>query len=63
MPKCPYCKKPVTLSDKPTRGAETQSVRKEVIGSVKKEVMYFCPHCECILGFGFFMGGILTGRP
>jgi hypothetical protein len=30
---------------------------------VKKEVMYSCPHCDAVLGFGFFIGGLLTGRP
>ncbi|HPC59614.1 MAG TPA: hypothetical protein PKX23_03065 [Verrucomicrobiota bacterium] len=62
MPKCPYCKKAVTLSEK-TAGSEAQPVRKEVVGTVKKEVLYSCPHCECVLGFSFFLGGVLTGRP
>jgi len=30
---------------------------------VKKEIMYSCPHCDSILGFGFFFGGLLTHRP
>jgi len=30
---------------------------------VKKEIMYSCPHCDCVLGFSFFLGGVLTGRP
>ncbi len=63
MTKCPHCKKPVTLSKKPSHSSEAQPIRKEVIGSVKKEVMYSCPHCECVLGFSFFLGGVLTGRP
>jgi hypothetical protein len=63
MAKCPYCKKPVTLSEKATQTSESHPVRKEVFGTVKKEVMYSCPHCECVLGFGFFLGGVLTGRP
>lgn len=62
MPKCPYCKKPVTLSVK-TAGSDAQPVRKEVVGKVKKEVLYSCPHCECVLSFSFFLGGVLTGRP
>jgi hypothetical protein len=40
-----------------------EEVHKDVAGLVKKEIMYSCPHCESILGFGFFLGGILTGRP
>jgi hypothetical protein len=62
MAKCPHCKKPVTLSEK-TGSSDSQPVRKEVAGKVKKEVMYSCPHCDCVLGFGFFFGGVLTGRP
>jgi hypothetical protein len=30
---------------------------------VKKEIMYSCPHCDAVLGFGFFIGGLLTHRP
>ena len=60
MAKCPYCEKPVVLN---TRGSKEQEVRKEVKGSVKKEIMYSCPHCDKVLGFGFFLGGLLTGRP
>lgn len=62
MAKCPHCSKLVTLSEK-TGSAESRPVRKEVFGKVKKEVMYSCPHCDAVLGFGFFMGGLLTGRP
>jgi len=39
------------------------AVHKDVVGFMKKEIMYSCPHCEAILGFGFFYGGLLTGRP
>ena len=62
MAKCPYCKEPVVLEAKsgPDRKNE---VIKEVTGSMKKEIMYVCPHCEMVLGFGFFFGGALTGRP
>ncbi len=63
MAKCPHCKKPVSLSAKSQSAAGELPVRKEVVGMVKKEVMYFCPHCDCILGFGFYLGGLLTGRP
>ena len=62
MPKCPHCKKPVRLSEK-AAASEALPVRKEVVGTVKKEVMYFCPHCDCVLGFSFFLGGAFTGRP
>jgi len=63
MAKCPYCKKPLVLRAKACDAANAKAVRKEVAGSIKKEVMYVCPHCDCVLGFAFFMGGLLTGRP
>ena len=63
MAKCPYCKKPVTLSDKAASTPDSRPVRKEVVGAIKKEIMYWCPHCDCVLGFGSFLGGLLTGRP
>ena len=63
MGKCPHCKKSVSLNEKSGSTSDTRPVRKEVLGTVKKEVMYSCPHCDCILGFGFFFGGALTGRP
>jgi uncharacterized protein with PIN domain len=63
MAKCPYCNKPVTLKARNSARSESRPVQKEVVGSLKKEVMYSCPHCECVLGFGFFFGGVLTGRP
>lgn len=63
MAKCPHCQKPVTLSEKTAPAAGCQPVVKEVVGKVKKEVMYSCPHCNCVLGFSFFLGGVLTGRP
>lgn len=53
MAKCPYCEKDISL----------ENVGKEVEGTIKKEVMYFCPHCKTVLGFSFFIGGALTGRP
>jgi hypothetical protein len=61
MAKCPYCQKPVKLNSK-TQG-EGAEVNREVKGRLKKEVMYSCPHCNAVLGFGFFFGGVLTGRP
>lgn len=66
MAKCPYCKQVITL-DKTRREAAdisiAEAVNKEVSGVVKKEIMYSCPHCDSILGFGFFLGGLLTARP
>ncbi|HNU50729.1 MAG TPA: hypothetical protein PKJ98_07420 [Verrucomicrobiota bacterium] len=62
MAKCPHCKKPVRLG-KEAAPSDSQPVRKEVAGTVKKEVMYSCPHCDCVLGFSFFIGGVLMGRP
>lgn len=61
MAKCPYCRKEVTLHA--TRRDERNEVEKDVDGAVKKEVMYSCPHCDCVLGFAFFIGGLATGRP
>jgi hypothetical protein len=64
MPKCPYCKQTLTLEH--TRRdtmLPTEEVNRETEGFVKKEIMYSCPHCDSILGFGFFFGGLLTGRP
>ena len=64
MPKCPYCKTDVTLEKtKRETGTVPETVHKEVSGIVKKEIMYSCPHCDSILGFGFFFGGLLTHRP
>jgi hypothetical protein len=62
MAKCPHCKEPVVLGAK-TGSDRKNEICKEVTGTVKKEVMYSCPHCDCVLGFGFFLGGKLTGRP
>jgi uncharacterized protein with PIN domain len=59
--RCPHCDQEVTLES--TRRDSTEQVHKEVEGFVKKEVMYSCPHCERILGFAFFFGGLATGRP
>ena len=61
MAKCPYCDKVVSLGQ--ATKDECRSVNKEVKGGVKKEVMYSCPHCERVLGFAFFFGGLVTGRP
>jgi hypothetical protein len=64
MAKCPYCKQAITLEKTKRESAEfTEEVHKDVSGLVKKEIMYSCPHCESVLGFGFFLGGLLTGRP
>ena len=61
MAKCPHCKKEVTLGS--ARKDESGKVQKEVEGMIKKEVMYSCPHCDSVLGFAFFFGGLGTGRP
>ncbi len=58
MAKCPYCERNVTLTPH-----TPDSLHKEVVGLLKKEVMYACPHCERVLGFTFFFGGLATGRP
>ena len=66
MAKCPYCKQVVTLDKTKRESAEIsfpEAVAKEVSGSIKKEIMYSCPNCDSVLGFGFFLGGLLTGRP
>jgi len=64
MAKCPHCKQAVTLEQtKRESGDLPDGVHKEVVGVVKKEIMYSCPHCDAVLGFGFFVGGLLTGRP
>ena len=65
MSKCPYCKKPVILK-KTRKDARDYplEVLKEAAGKVNgKQIMYSCPHCECVLGFGFFVGGISESRP
>jgi hypothetical protein len=58
---CPHCRSEVTLGD--TKQETAHEVQKDVEGLVKKEVMYSCPHCDCVLGFAFFLGGFATGRP
>lgn len=62
MAKCPYCKELVTLKSL-NRDTREDEVDREVYGTVKKEVMYSCPHCDLVLGFGSYVGGLLTGRP
>ena len=61
MAKCPHCEKPVVL--KASGMDKMNEVCKEVKGFLKKEIMYSCPHCGCVLGFGFYFGGLATGRP
>lgn len=64
MAKCPYCKQALTLEQTKREANEiVETVNKEVKGLIKKEIMYYCPHCDAILGFGFFLGGLATGRP
>jgi len=61
MAKCPFCEKSVTLE---AAGKDSnEEILKEVEGLIKREVMYFCPHCQKILGFAFFFGGRVIGRP
>ncbi len=61
MAKCPYCNETITL-DSTTKDSRDE-IQKEVDGLIKKEVMYSCPHCDKVLGFAFFFGGLATGRP
>lgn len=61
MPKCPHCEGEVTLDSTPRGGA--REVRREVKGLLKKETLYSCPHCDKVLGFAYFLGGAVTGRP
>jgi len=64
MARCPHCKQPVALGEARREIDDTpDEVHKEVVGLIKKEVMYSCPHCDAVLGFGFFLGGLATGRP
>jgi len=63
MALCPYCKTHVSLDKTLRESRDSEDVHKDVVGLVKKEIMYSCPHCESILGFGFFLGGLATGRP
>jgi len=63
MAKCPYGNKPVILGEGSRSSSEARVLREETAGNIKEEVMYVCPHCHCVLGFGFFIGGLLTGRP
>ncbi len=62
MAKCPHCDDKVTL-DSANKDEGAAEVQKDVEGFVKKEIMYSCPHCQRILGFAFFFGGLATGRP
>lgn len=61
MATCPHCEKQVTLDS--ARRDSKDEVHKQIEGTIKKEVMYFCPHCDKVLGFAFFLGGLATGRP
>ena len=61
MPLCPHCEKTVSLES--ANQENRDEIHKDVDGLVKKEVMYSCPHCDKILGFAFFFGGLMTNRP
>ncbi len=63
MAKCPYCKESLSLSQTKRESADVSEVHRDVEGLIKKEIMYSCPHCDAVLGFGFFFGGLLTHRP
>jgi len=64
MAKCPYCHQGLALKDTKREHADVlEEVHRDVEGLVKKEIMYSCPHCDAVLGFGFFLGGVLTHRP
>ena len=61
MPKCPYCNQVVTLEKTQRESVDVsvpEGIEREVSGFIKKEIMYSCPHCDSILGFGFFIGGL-----
>lgn len=60
MAKCRPCEQTVVLNG---GGSKDKEVRKEVKGLIKNGIMYFCPHCEKVLGFGSCFGGLLSGRP
>ena len=61
MAECPYCNKPVVLDG---QGEEKKNeILRYKKGLLKKELMYACPHCQKILGFSTYFGGLLTGRP
>ena len=51
MAKCPYCGNGVVLKAETVADAALE-VRKEMVGLIRKEVMYSCPHCDAVLGFG-----------
>ena len=58
MATCPYCKQVVRLDKTKHESADIsmpEAVHKEVTGVIKKEIMYSCPHCDSVLGFGFFL--------
>jgi hypothetical protein len=61
MAKCPFCEKTVVLDG--TGAEKRDEVHKEVKGAIRKEIMYSCPHCDRVLGFGYFHGGFWAGRP
>ena len=63
MATCPHCRKPVTIKKDGDGSPDARPVQREVYGALKKEVLYSCPHCDCVLGFGHFLGGMITGRP
>jgi hypothetical protein len=55
MPKCPHCDGALTIHANPE--GDAKEVRREIKGRLKKEALYFCPHCDKVLGFAYFFGG------
>jgi uncharacterized protein with PIN domain len=55
MAKCPYCKQAITLEKTKRESAEpVETIHKDMKGFIQKEIMYSCPHCESVLGFGCY---------
>jgi len=44
MALCPYCKGELTL--------DNIKLETKGMGFLKQEVMYVCPHCDCVVGIG-----------
>lgn len=68
MAKCPHCQQSLSLAHTKREVADAphptdvERVHRDVEGLLKKEIMYSCPHCDAVLGFGFFFGGLLSHR-
>ncbi len=44
LPKCPYCKNPLT----------TLWIKKKGLGVLEQKQIIMCPDCESLLGYGVF---------